>query len=717
MSRNQRSRRQQPDIDDFDEDDEFESSAGANGEALKQLFSDLIGRWHWIALGLILGVLGALYYLSKAPKLYESTSTILVKQQTASVMAKKDQDEEIDLKSTEALNTVAQRIKRPDLLAAVAARKDVRELPGLIATPPNWIPEWAGKWLGKKGGDKPAVVAADGVPKAEILGPKIGDWTTVAVRRNTRLLDITVSHPSPAVSAALANAIANAYNAELSGARAQGRTSSYGILVTQSEETRVRLQGAQNALANYQRVLETLKDLETRETTAMDLGRRYLPMHPKMVAAQSELKNYQQRFLAEFDSVRKAVADHEYWEGNKAEWADTDVDANARLQTARRLLTARASVLESEIQSQTSVFNSLLTRMQETDINQQALESEVEISSLAELPGFPSSPKKPLVLGAGVIGGGGLGLALALLLVRLDSKFHTVAHIERETGLPVLAAVAQIDPQVLAAVAKKKKVDAAAVPAARKRWAPQLVFREGIVDTLYAEMFRVLRASVSLLGDEKKRRITLFSSALPGEGKTMVSCNFALAAAQQGKKTLLIDLDLRKPSVHKAFGLKRDAGSQGITEILAGQASDQAIFTDTGEPNLHIILSGKKAPNPGELLNAEVLNKFLEAAAARYDLIVLDSAPLLAVPDTRLLLPHVDNFCLVVRAEYVPKGAVRRVIALLRHDNQLPSGVVVNGFVEKKRLIGQNYSYGQYGNGGKYGYGSYGTYGSDDKDD
>jgi capsular exopolysaccharide synthesis family protein len=250
-----------------------------------------------------------------------------------------------------------------------------------------------------------------------------------------------------------------------------------------------------------------------------------------------------------------------------------------------------------------------------------------------------------------------------------------------------------------------------------------LVFREGTSSTTFAEMFRVLRASVSLLGNEQKRRITLFSSALPGEGKTLVSSNFALAAAQQGKRTLLIDLDLRKPAVHKIFGLKRDTHHFGTTEVLSGQAKfEDGIFTDTGAEHLHIMLAGKQAPNPGELLNASTLTDFLETAVAAYDLVVIDSAPLLAVPDTRIIAPLADNFCLVIRANYAPKGAVRRAISILENDDNLPSGVILNGFSEKRRLIGQNYSYGnyqtnRYGKAYRYGYGSYGSYGSEDSED
>ncbi len=716
-----RSRRPSADLEEFEEDDLMDGGMQrqVGREKTKQLMLDLVGRWHWIAFGLILGVLGGYYYLSKAPKTYQTRSTLLIKQQTSSVMSR-DQVDEMDLRSLEAMNTVAERITRPEMMQKVASRPEIRALPGLMAKPAVWLPEWAEKWFGK-GEEKSSDSENAGVPSPAALGGAISSWTKISVRRGTRLLDIVVTHQSPEVAKAIADTIATVYQAELTGARSGSRSSSLQILVEESEAARKRLQAAQNALANYQRALATLKDLEVRENAVSDLSRRYLPKHPRMVSALAEKSATQQHFLGEFDAARNSPVDRQYWDSNAAEWKNSMDDETSKLAAARRLLLARGNVLESEIASQASVFNSILTRIHEADINQQQVESEMDISSLAQLPGGPISPVASKILGMASMGGLGFGVLLAMVFIRLDNKIHTVSQVERETGLPALAAIADIQLKNLDPAGRRSSKESSE-PEACSRWHPMLIFREGLTTTTFAEMFRVLRASVSLLGDEKKRKVTLFSSALPGEGKTLVSSNFALAAAQQGKRTLLIDLDLRRPSVHKIFGLKRDSHHNGVTEVLTGQSSfDDAIYTETGAPHLHIMLAGKPAPNPGELLNASSLEEFLQKAVADYDLVVLDSAPLLAVPDTRIIAQLVDNFCLVIRANYVPKGAVRRVISLLENDSTLPSGVVFNGFSEKRRLIGQNYSYGnyqtnKYGKAYRYGYGSYGaSYGSDDK--
>lgn len=712
-----RSRRQSADLEDFEDDDLMADgmTRQAGGEKTKQLIIDLFGRWHWIVFGLILGVLGGFYYLSKAPKSYQTRATLLIKQATSSVMSSRDQVDEMDYRTLEAMNTVAERISRPELLQKVAARPEIRALPGLMPKSINWLPEKASKWFAKK--DKSE--ASGAVPAPASLAGAISGWTTISVRRGTRLLDISIAHERPEVAKALADTIATEYQAEVTGDRSSGRNSSLQILIDESDAAKKRLQTAQSAMGSYQRALLTLRDLEARETAAAELARRYLPKHPKMVTAMAEKISLQQRFLMEFETARESTVDREYWDAHVAEWKEAGGDEMSKLATARRLLVARGNVLESEIGSQTSVFNSILTRIHEADINQQQVESDVKVSSLAQLPGGPVFPVVSKVMTLASVSGLTLGVLLAMFFIRLDNKIHTVAQVERETGLPALAAISDI--QVKALSKKFRKRDGSTEePDACKLWDPRLVFRDGMSMTTVAEMFRVLRASVSLLGDEKKRRLTLFSSSLPGEGKTLISSNFALAAAQQGRRTLLLDLDLRKPAIHKVFGLKRDFHHNGVAEVLAGQAAfEEAIFKDTGAPNLHLMLAGKSVPNPGELLNAASLEEFLKTAAANYDLVVIDSAPLLAVPDTRIIIPMVNNFCLVVRADYVPKGAVRRVISMMENDNNLPSGIVFNGFTEKRRLMGQNYSYGnyqtsRYGKAYRYGYGSYGSsYGSE----
>lgn len=717
-------------IGDYDAEDEFMDNGPSGpdrGLKAKRLLLDLQSRWHWIALGLVLGILGSGYYLSKAPKKYSATSTLLIKQQTSSVMSR-DQIEEIDMRSIEGLNTVAERIGRMDLLERVASRMDVRDLPGLIPPAVDWRPGWLADWFDSSKPDESSGKSAQNTtPAPPVLAGWLGSWMDIKIRRGTRLIDITFEHEVPEIAKALADAVAREYLAEIAGAITEDRSSKSDTLLKRSEEAREKLQAAESAFASYNRALELHKALEAQENINSQLARRYLPKHPKMIAAVSHLNSLKARFLDEFNVAVRSPADEAYWKTAGAEIEATKDDPEARLNLARQLLLARTGVLRGEITSQMSVFNTMLTRLEESNVNRQGEESSAQVSSLARVPGMPTSPQPAKAFAMGGAGGIALGLALALLLIRIDNKFHSVAQVEAETGLPVLAAISDIDVNHLeqAVQAHFRKHKSEEPDPLHETWDPRLVFRPGTSSTNFAEMFRILRASISLLGDETKRKITLFSSALPGEGKSLVSCNFALAGAAQGRRTLLIDLDLRKPNVHRVFGLLRSQQGQGVTDWLAGQASlEDVILRDTGAENLHIILSGKRAPNPGELLNASRLKQLFAEACEHYDLVVVDSAPLLAVPDTRMIAPLVDNFCLVARANYVPKGAVTRTLELLGTADSPPAGLVFNGFKESRSRIGQNYTYGSYrlnrfGKAYQYGYGShgaYGAYGSDDVD-
>lgn len=167
--------------------------------------------------------------------------------------------------------------------------------------------------------------------------------------------------------------------------------------------------------------------------------------------------------------------------------------------------------------------------------------------------------------------------------------------------------------------------------------------------------------------------------------------------------------------------MKRNELGPGATELLAGKITwQEALSEETGQENLSCIFAGVRAPNPGELLSSDIITNLLDQLDEEFDVIVIDSAPLLTVPDTRLIIPTVDNFCLVVRAEQTPKKAIKKAIELLGDDGTEPAGIVINGYEEKKGFLAKKYyrygygGYGQYGKG--YGYGGYGTYGSDQDD-
>lgn len=681
-----------------------------------RLLIALLGRWYWIALATLIGGGCSTYYLSKAPKIYTASSSILVKEQTGSLIGR-DQTEEINMGSLVAMNTVIEQLKRQTLLEAVAERDEVRALTGVMPPKVRWLPPWVSDWIGDKHDDN-ALITTASIPRGEFAG-MIASCTTVSMRGVTRLLDIRVSHTSPEVAKVLADAIALEFIAQTTGDKSSGRSSVIELLTEKSEGARQSLQESQKSFSAYQRALAGHEELQVKEKEVVELTRRYRAKHPELINAMAQLANLQNRFLMDFTAAVQSGADAAYWKEKDVSLESGGQELSERLEVARRMLLSRTSILKNEIQSQETVFNAMLTKIREADVNQAEQGSAIEMNSRAHLPGTAVSPVEAKVISTGLIGGFLVGAAFALLLIRMDNKFHTVMQVEEILGVPVLAAVSIIQPQ-----AKPKKSAEAVDPKElealelEKNWDPKIVFRHGLADSGHSEMFRVLRASITLLGPEEKRKVTLFTSAIPGEGKTTTAVNFALAAAGQGKRVLLVDLDLRRPAVHAAFGIPRDSDSRGVTGYLSGQRSfDDSILTNVSGTGLDLMVSGVKAPRPGELLNGFLLNSLLAEARARYDLIVLDTAPLLAVPDTRVIAPHADNVCMVVRAEYVPKGAVLRVLSLLEAGRTPLAGIVLNAFRARRSLIAYNYTYGYYkygSSGNPYGDGR-DAYGADEK--
>jgi capsular exopolysaccharide synthesis family protein len=180
---------------------------------------------------------------------------------------------------------------------------------------------------------------------------------------------------------------------------------------------------------------------------------------------------------------------------------------------------------------------------------------------------------------------------------------------------------------------------------------------------------------VDLLGKPSEHRSILFTSALPGEGKTFVSCNHALALAKAGYKTLLVDTDLRRPSVHTRFKLQNIIG---FLEVVTQDLElNEAVHFRVAK-DLNILTAGGKCPNPAEMLAGSGFEDTLRKALANYDRVVFDCSPVNLVSDSLLVAGHVDTVCLVVRAASTSRQAPLHAVTLLRRAHKEPAGIVLN---------------------------------------
>ncbi|GKX67444.1 CpsD/CapB family tyrosine-protein kinase [Inconstantimicrobium mannanitabidum] len=203
--------------------------------------------------------------------------------------------------------------------------------------------------------------------------------------------------------------------------------------------------------------------------------------------------------------------------------------------------------------------------------------------------------------------------------------------------------------------------------------------------SISAESFRELRTNIQYSSYDKEMRTILVTSSEPGEGKSTISGNLALSFAQADKKVILIDCDLRKPSLHQKFHISNLAG---LSDVLVGQANLEETIVEYAD-NLHILTSGKIPPNPAEMLDSKLMEILLNEIKEHYDIVILDSSPLLAVTDAQVLSRKVDGTIVVVKAEHTKRQSVLRAKSLLDMVGATIIGTVIN-CVDKSR---KNYYY------------------------
>ena len=192
--------------------------------------------------------------------------------------------------------------------------------------------------------------------------------------------------------------------------------------------------------------------------------------------------------------------------------------------------------------------------------------------------------------------------------------------------------------------------------------------------SIAAEAYRSLRTNIQYSSFDKKYQTLVVTSANPGEGKTTVAGNLALALAQGESKVLLVDCDMRRPSIHKTFKI---SNTYGISDLLVGNKKMESVAHKYND-NLTIVPSGKIPPNPAEMLGSKAMTAFLEEMKKHFDYIVLDTPPLQAVADAQILSTKVDGSLIVVRAGVTKKDAVHDAVSIINKVNGNIIGTVLN---------------------------------------
>jgi capsular exopolysaccharide synthesis family protein len=264
------------------------------------------------------------------------------------------------------------------------------------------------------------------------------------------------------------------------------------------------------------------------------------------------------------------------------------------------------------------------------------------------------------------------GIAIAFALESMDTTVRTPEQVESVSTIPMLAMI-PLKTGLRRQVAGKASALLKTTMPERAPAAPLVTYLEPKSEI--AEAYRALRTAILLSSAGGPPHTIVFTSPIPQDGKTMTSLNMAIVLAQQGKKVLLVDADLRRPSMHLSFGLRQQPG---LSNILSGSADARAATIATEQRNLFVVPAGGLPPQPSELLSSSLLEELLTAWREEYDHVIIDSPPVLSVTDAVLLAVRADAVLLVIRSGQTTSGAFRRACDLLLHVNCNLLGVVLN---------------------------------------
>lgn len=654
-----------------------------------------------------------LYYALTATKIYEAKSSVQVEQGEQTVMKIEGVKTE-DLKAPEVLKTYEQNIVNSEVLLRVIKNH------GLLDEP-QFLPEVKS-------------------PKSDnALQEALGRRITAKIRRDTRLIDVSVEDRSPELAQKIAHLLVEDFILWNSEARREAGQAASRFLHEQAERLNERLTRSEQALQAYkeshgdvtpmdrqninaeklsqlsQRVTEakgerlklesagtqsgtrnveslgallslsaiasdpSVIDLKRRigekDAGVASLGERYKAGHPSFAAARSELSTLRGELE---DAVLKAadvLDSHLHGVRLNEQKLEDALREQQKVALGADAVAVGQSKLTREMESNRAMYDAVVTRMKETDITKEIVQETVRVVARPLLPDAPVKPKKSIILGLSMIAGLGIGCFLAFGSHAADPSLKTLQDAEARLGLRSLSEIPRIQ--------------------ARKGWAknaPQLADSS----TATLEAFRTLRTSLSLITDDPRKKTILFTSAHAGEGKTFCAINCAVSFAQLGQSTLLIDADFRLPQIGSLFFDGASMRSVTGNDSDNGNGNAEGGIRLSHIPNLSVLSSTKGGPNSTEFLAGDTFEEFIRRAESRFDRIVVDSAPVHLVSDTLLFAKHVDSVCLVVHAGRTPAEDVLRAVHRLAE-----AGAPLVGFVWNQVKPGTDYSHYQRAGGSR----------------
>jgi len=423
-------------------------------------------------------------------------------------------------------------------------------------------------------------------------------------------------------------------------------------------------------------VQNTKEVLSTAELKVAELSKRYGRKHPKMIAAVDEVATAKIYLDKQIMNVVASVAkEYKVIEARARQLQNSfNATRNDVKVINRKENTLRT--LQREVDSNRSLYELFLTREKETNVAGDLQAVKARLVDPAVVPTKPSKPQKRLILlitiFIGLIG----SAMMAFILEALDNTIKDSADVSRRLDLPMLGTLPKLN------IWKDKDRKA-------------LRYFSDNSATHFSESIRTIRTGVLLTGMDDEKKVVLVSSSVPNEGKSVVAVNLALSLGPMGR-VLLIDADMRRPSILDVFGLKHS--DPGLSHYIAGTKELNECIYHFEDEDIYVMPAGIVPPNPLEMLSSVKFKKAMQAVRESFDHIVIDSAPLIAVSDSIVLSQYVNSIVYVVKADDTPYQAVIEGKNRLQKVHASITGVVLNMHTPAKR----SGRYGAYGYGSDY---------------
>ena len=441
------------------------------------------------------------------------------------------------------------------------------------------------------------------------------------------------------------------------------------------------------------------KQITGLETQLAHVATKFKPTYRGFIALQQEINEAKSRLDEEVNRIVHTI-EKDYGAATAKERA-LAAEAEKARQVALNLQekAVEYAVLEREVVSNRALYEAVFKKTKEAALTGEEPMPNLRVVDRAEIPVLPDAGKgtRTLLLSIGIGLFGGIGLAFLLNL--LDSTLRTPEDVVRFLRLPTLGVVPdyrQLMNKRAHGLGYTEKISPPQDPLDRQRGENNEIVVSHHPLSLMGEVYRSIRTAILFSRADKPPKTILITSSQPDEGKTVTAINLSIMLAQSGGPVLLIDADLRGGQCHKLLGL---GNGNGLTNILTGNGDATSLIKKTSVNNLSLLCRGTLPPNPADLLGSEKMRQTLDALAADFRFLVIDSAPLLPVSDAVLLSAQVDGVILVARGEEVSRHLVLKARERLDYVNAKILGVVLNGidiwsaeYREYRQVYGSHYT-------------------------